>query len=88
MKSKWNEMTTNQKILYVGTIFFCLAGTIFAMLDLLNAWTYAKLGWTITFAVYLAMEAKSNWNKNRKIAVIDLVLVAALVVTNILTMVF
>ena len=87
MSKKWNEMTQQEKNYTIVSLIFAVAGLAFIVLDIVTEWKYANLGWAITFGLYLATEAKKNWNENRKLAILDLVLAIALVVVNILTMI-
>ncbi len=85
MKTKWNEMTKVEKIYYSISIIFGIVAIVFAVLDFCTDWQYASLGWNIAFGLYLGMEAKAAWNKNRKVAVLDLVLGILLIVVGLIT---
>ena len=85
MSKKWNELTKQEKTYYIIGLVFAVAGLAFIVLDVVTEWKYAHLGWAITFGLYLATEAKRNWNANRKLAILDLVLAIVLVVVNVLT---
>ena len=83
MNTKWSELTKTEKIIYVIALVFAIAGAVFASLDLFNVWAHAHLGWIITFALFLACEAKLQWAKGRKVAIINLILGIAIVVFGI-----
>ena len=85
MNTTWNELTKTEKITQVISIAFATIGFIFAMLDHSKVWEYAHLGWVISFAFFLAAEAKLHWAKARKIAILDLVLCVGLIGVNIVT---
>ena len=79
MKTKWSEMNQSEKIVYSIGMFFCLAGAVFAVLDLCSAWQYADRAWSISFALFLACETKLCWANERKMAYINLGLAVLLV---------
>lgn len=85
MNTKWNEKTQSEKTTSIISIIFCSIAAIFAVLDLCTDWQYANLGWNIAFALYLVIEGKASWNKNRKIAVLELVLGILLIVVGLIT---
>ena len=85
MSKNWKELTKQEKNHYALSLVLAAAGLIFIVLDTVTEWKYAHLCWAITFGLYLLMECKANWNKNRKMAIIDLVIAIALIVVNILT---
>ena len=87
MSKKWNELTQQEKTYYIITLVFAVVGLGFVALDAFTDWKYAHLCWAITFGLYLATEAKRNWNANRKLAILDLVLAIVLVVVNVFTMI-
>lgn len=87
MKAKWNEMTRAEKSLYVFNIIFCTIAAVFAVLDISIDWKYAHFGWSLFFALFLFCEARMNWNKSRKVAILDLVLGILLVGFNVVTMI-
>lgn len=86
MKNNWKDMNKSEKITYAIALICCCIGLVFAILDICKGWEYADLGWGISFGLYLAFEAKANWNKNRKMAILNLVLAVALIVVKIVTM--
>ena len=72
MKSKWNEMSKEEKVLYVVYCVLCVVTAIFALADFSNDWKYSDVLWMISVSLLLAVECKTTWNKNRKFALIEL----------------
>ena len=86
MNKKWNEMTQAEKNHSIIGLVIGMISLIFVVLDVCNVWEYANLGWCISFALYLGIEAKMNWNKNRKMAIVELVTGLLLVGVNVAEM--
>ena len=86
MKTKWSEMNQSEKILYCIGLTFCIAGAVFATIDLCNGWQHADLGWSISFALYLLCETKLCWAKERKLAYFNLGLAVVMLGLSIVNM--
>ena len=86
MNKKWNEMTKAEKNHAIIGLIIGIISLIFVVLDACNVWEYAHLGWCVSFGLYLGIEAKMNWNKNRKMAIVELVTGLLLVGVNVVEM--
>ena len=72
MKKNWKDMTNKEKALTVVYILIAIAALTFAVLDIANLWTYAHLGWTLSFAALCGIDCMQNWKDNRKTAITEL----------------
>ena len=83
MKFNWNEMSPAQKRESIIVLVLAMIGMVFAILDLSGKWpnnlTY------LAISVLSLFEGITAWNKNRKLAVTDLVVGIVLIVVKILT---
>lgn len=86
MKHKWNEMNQSEKIIYSIGLVFCCIGFVFAVLDLCQVWQYANIAWSITFALFTACESKLCWAKERKLAIINMIISIVLIGCSIVNL--
>ena len=79
MKFNWNEMSTAQKVEAIVLTVLAVIASIFAILELTGKWPN-NLAYLI-IAAGSVFEAVMSWNKNRKMALLELV-AAAFFVSN------
>ena len=72
MKARWNNMTTRDRIINVLIIILSVAVIVLAALQLLGIWENSINVYEPLIGVVLLLQAKLFWQKNRKIAVIQL----------------
>ena len=73
MKSNWNDMDKKEKGLFVVYCILALIGAVAAAVGRNSGWEHANLVWMLAVAVVLAIECKMNWNKNRKLAILEII---------------
>jgi hypothetical protein len=80
---KWNEMSTGRKILHVAMIICCGIGVMLCILHIAhvidNGLNYSLLLQGV-MSVYFAVV---NWEKQRKLAIGQLILAAFLIITQL-----
>ena len=72
MKARWNNMTTQDRVINVLIIILSVTVIALAALQLLGIWEDAINVYEPLVGVILLLQAKLFWKKNRKIAVIQL----------------
>lgn len=73
MKSNWKDMDKKEKGLFFVYCILALIAVIAAVTDVSGKWEHADLIWMITVAIVLVFECAMNWNKNRKLAILEAV---------------
>ena len=80
---KWNEMSAGRKILHVAMIICCVIGVMLCILHIAhvidNGLNYSLLLQGV-MSVYFAVV---NWEKQRKLAIGQLILAAFLIITQL-----
>ena len=71
MKTSWNEMTTAQKIEAIVLTVLFLFAAVFAILDWSGKWPN-NLAY-LFFGADSLFEGIMNWNRNRKLAILEVV---------------
>ena len=61
MKSKWSEMSKNDKVMLVISIILGVALAFFAVADIANWLEFANACWLILAAAMLALDCIGNW---------------------------
>ena len=74
MKFNWNEMNASQKRETVVLIVLTLIALVFVVLDLSGKWPN-NISYLV-LSVLSVFEAIVGWNKNRKMAILELVAAA------------
>ena len=69
-----------RKIAVIASVTAGIAAIIFGVLDIANAMENADIYANLLFAVFLGLYAVSSWKENRKMAIVDIVIAAALLV--------
>ena len=72
MKARWNNMTTQDRIINVLIIILSVAVIALATLQLLGIWEDAINVYEPLIGVVLLLQAKLFWKKNRTVAMINL----------------
>ena len=72
MKARWNNMTTQDRIINVLIIILSVAVIALAALQLLGIWEDSINVYEPLLGVILLLQANLFWNQNRKIAVFQL----------------
>ena len=72
MKLNWNEMSPAQKKETIVLTILALVGMIFVILDLSGKWPNGI--YYLFLSVMSLFEGVTGWNKNRKLAITELVL--------------
>ena len=72
MKASWSNMTTRDRIINVLIIILSVAVIALAALQLLGVWEDSINVYEPLVGVILLLQAKLFWDKNRKIAVLQL----------------
>jgi len=72
MKARWNNMTAQDRIINVLIVILSVAVIALAALQLLGIWDDSINVYEPLIGVVLLLQAKLFWNKNRKIAVLQL----------------
>ena len=72
MKSNLNDMNKKEKGIFIVYCIICAVGAIAGIADASGWWEHADVFWMIAVAAVLAVECTQNWNKNRKLAIIEL----------------
>ena len=78
MKMNWNEMSAAQKNEMIVSIVLCAIALVFIVLDATGAWK--NNFHLLVLSVLSVYECCVSWNKNRKMAILELVAAALLAV--------
>ena len=82
MKKKWNEMSASQKKELVVTYALGVLALLFIALDASGVWK--NNGHYLVLSVLSVYECCMSWNRNRKMAILELVAAAFLAVSAFL----
>ena len=82
MKMKWNEMSASEKSEVIVSIVLCALALVFIVLDAAGTWK--NNGHLLVLSVLSVYECCTSWNKNRKMAILELVAAVFLAVTAFL----
>ena len=72
MKARWNNMTTQDRIINALIIILSVAVIALAVLQLLGIWEDAINVYEPLIGVVLLLQAIYHWKKNRTVAIISL----------------
>jgi len=72
MKARWNNMTTQDRIINVLIIVLSVAVIVLAALQLLGIWEDAINVYEPLIGIVLLLQAIYHWKKNRSVAIISL----------------
>lgn len=73
MKSSWNDMNKKEKAIFIVYCIISVIGAIAAVIDLTGKWEHADIFWMVSVSVLLVIDCAQNWNKNRKLAIIEVI---------------
>ena len=82
MKMKWNEMSASEKTEVIVSIVLCAIALVFIVLDAAGTWK--NNCHLLVLSVLSVYECCTSWNKNRKMAILELVAAVFLAVTAFL----
>ena len=82
MKMKWNEMSASEKTEVIVSLVLCALALVFIVLDAAGTWK--NNGHLLVLSVLSVYECCTSWNKNRKMAILELVAAVFLAVTAFL----
>lgn len=82
MNMKWNEMSASEKSEVIVSIVLCALALVFIVLDAAGTWK--NNGHLLVLSVLSVYECCTSWNKNRKMAILELVAAVFLAVTAFL----
>ena len=72
MQKKWSELGKKEKILFIINSILAVALLFFVVADVAKWPLDAEIGWLIVAGLMLAVECIGNWNKRRKLAILEL----------------
>ena len=82
MNMKWNEMSASEKTEVIVSIVLCAIALVFIVLDSTGTWK--NNCHLLVLSVLSVYECCTSWNKNRKMAILELVAAVFLAVTAFL----
>ena len=82
MNMKWNEMSASEKTEVIVSLVLCALALVFIVLDAAGTWK--NNGHLLVLSVLSVYECCTSWNKNRKMAILELVAAVFLAVTAFL----
>lgn len=82
MKEQWNKMTPAQKAWLMVECVLAVIMIVLAILEVTGIWNNQLF--LYMSVVYFLVEAVRNWNRNRKLVIMDLVFAVILLIGVIL----